>query len=83
MDNNKKYYDIRRIRKINAKFLAKKYGGVCKFADFLDKMQAHLSHYLSPKNRKSIGFNMAREIEIKCNLPYGWMDNLHNGINYD
>lgn len=46
------------------------------FADRLDLSDRYLSHIKC--RRKNIGNNVARAIEARLKLPYGWMDRDHD-----
>ncbi len=46
------------------------------FAQHLGLSERYLSHIKC--NRKNIGGNLARSIELRLHLPHGWMDREHD-----
>jgi len=51
------------------------------FAQRLGLSDRYLSHIKC--NRKNIGSNVARGIEVSLHLPHGWMDREHRGERHD
>lgn len=50
------------------------------FAEAIDTSPATLSQLTGEKPNRNIGDKMARKIEAALNLPFGWMDVLHNQV---
>lgn len=74
--------DISSIRKANLINLVDKYGSQKEFAEAVDTAAAYLSQIANGtigKNGKpaSMGAGLARKIETKLNLEYGYMDHTH------
>ncbi|QLO85828.1 LexA family transcriptional regulator [Citrobacter sp. RHBSTW-00944] len=51
------------------------------FAESIDTSPATLSQLMGDNPNRNIGDKMARKIESALNLPFGWMDVLHNQVN--
>lgn len=51
-------------------------GKLKSFAQHLGLSERYLSHIKC--NRKNIGSNLARSIELRLHLPHGWMDREHD-----
>lgn len=69
--------DIDEIRRQNARYLAGKAGGISAFAELVGKSQSQMSQLIGKNPRKSIGRQIAREIEEACGKPHGWLDQTH------
>lgn len=63
--------DVKEIRRRNIASLIERHGGPTKFGKDIDRDQSQVSQWLGGK---SIGSNLAREIEAKLALPRGWLD---------
>jgi hypothetical protein len=64
--------DIRRARL--AQLIREKYdGSQAKFVEETGEAQSEISGLL---NKKSFGEKKARKLEVKCDLPAGWLDRL-------
>lgn len=76
--------DISDIRKLNlAKLINERYNGKTGlFADAMGKHRSYVSSLLSPTGGRSLGTKVAREFEVKMNLPRGLLDS-QNHINND
>lgn len=72
-----KFATIDEIRRNNLIKLANQFSSTADAAKFLDKTQSYLHQILEPSYKKSIGSNLAREIEKKFNKPSGWLDHEH------
>lgn len=68
--------DAKEIRKINLRALIKLSGSRKKFAEEVDTAPAYISQIFSAKTKADVGDELARKIEVKKNLPRGWMDTL-------
>lgn len=68
--------DVKEIRKINLRALIKATGSRKKFAEDVDTAPAYISQIFSAKTKAEVGDELARKIEVKKNLPRGWMDTL-------
>ncbi|WP_390896927.1 hypothetical protein [Pseudomonas kuykendallii] len=67
--------DIFEIRKANlVRLIGSRRKGAC--AEKWEMAPAHLSQVLSTKTAKNLGEDVARRIEEKESLPYGWLDTL-------
>lgn len=75
--------ESKEIRKANLESLLEKKrleSGLTKaqFAESIDTSPATLSQLMGDNPNRNIGDKMARKIETALNLPFGWMDVLHN-----
>jgi len=73
------------IRHVNLLALIDHFGSIQALANVLDRSHSQISqlktrsaHSTSSKPR-AIGDDLARWIELRCNLPRGWMDMPHDG----
>jgi phage repressor protein C with HTH and peptisase S24 domain len=80
--NDQRMSTIAEIRHANLLILISEAGGVQKLADLTGKAQAQISQYktrsLLPSGRpRAVGDTFAREVEVACGKPRGWMDAAH------
>lgn len=69
--------DVREIRLARLLELISKFGQK-ELADRVDIDTAYISQIKNPNNPKNMGEKLARRIEKAMNLPFGWMDRLHD-----
>lgn len=69
--------DNKQIRRTNMQLLIEKEQSKAAFARKVGTDPAYVSQILSDKTCAEIGDTFARNIEKACNLPHGWMDNVH------
>lgn len=74
--------EIVKLRWINTRYLVEQIGGINALAEKMGKGQSQTSQFAGSNPIKNIGHKVAREIEIACNLPVGWLDNYHDHIKY-
>ncbi len=71
---------IDEIRLERLKILINEYGGASKLEKIIDKSLPQISQWIkrTPDSKtgkpRAISTRTAREIEVKCNKPQGWMD---------
>lgn len=70
--------DIKQIRRDNMLFLIGK-GTRAAFAHNVGTDPAYISQILSSKTKADVGNGLARAIEVAYKLPFGWMDQIHDG----
>lgn len=75
--------DVFAIRRMNLEALLAPYGGrVSALADRLDNSpsQVYLTQVLSDKTQRRMGSAVARKIELKLDLPPGWLDLINSPL---
>lgn len=72
--------DLYKVRWKRFRQLAGHHGGISDAAARLDKSQGQVSHFGGKNPRKSIGEQIAREIEAAYGKPRGWLDTLNDSI---
>jgi hypothetical protein len=67
--------DVYTIRRMNLeRLLVAHHGSVSSFAEQSGESQVYLTQVLSDKTKRRMGQMVARRIELRCELPQGWMD---------
>jgi len=66
--------NVKEIRRINLRVLARAVGGVTQLANRLSKSQSQISHLIGTHPVKNIGDKIAAQIERVFNKPHGWLD---------
>lgn len=67
--------DVYTIRRMNLeRLLLPHHGSVSAFAEKIGESQVYLTQVLSDKTQRRMGPKVARRIELRCELPAGWMD---------
>jgi hypothetical protein len=70
--------DMHQIRLKNLLLVIEKAGSQARLADYVGIKSSYISQIKSPKHPTNMGNDIARRIEKAMNLPFGWMDNLHD-----
>lgn len=71
--------DIKSIRRINLRRIARSAGGVTALARRVNHSQSQISHLIGPRPSKNIGDKLAAKFEAALHKPPGWLDKLHDG----
>lgn len=74
---------INEIRLANLALLKKEFGTDVILAELGNTSAAYLSQIRSKKTPRSMGDEVARNLEIGCNKPVGWMDQYHDETEED
>jgi len=72
--------NVKEIRKINMRALARSIGGISAMAECLGKSQSQISHLIGSSPIKNIGDRIAGQVEVAFNKPAGWLDKEHLSI---
>ncbi|CBA14736.1 hypothetical protein [Xanthomonas albilineans] len=67
---------IEEIRRIRLAQLVREYGSQAELAREINKDKNQVGQWLGRANSRSISSETARDIELVCQKPRGWMDNL-------
>lgn len=70
--------DMHQIRLKNLLLVIEKAGSQARLADYVGIKSSYISQIKSPKHPTNMGNDIARRIEKAMNLPFGWMDHLHD-----
>jgi len=74
---------IKEIRETNLRLLINETGlSQGAFAIKVDTAPAYISQIFSSTTKRSLGSQVARKIELKLNIPKGWMDFPHQPGEY-
>ena len=72
--------DIKAVRKIRLAQLFEEMGSATEVAKAAETSASYLSQIVSPKGKRNVGHELARKIEVACNKPYGWMDQIETEV---
>lgn len=72
--------NVKEIRRMNLRALARAVGGVTQLAERLGKSQSQISHLIGTNPVKNIGDKLAAEVERVFEKSNGWLDHEHAEI---
>lgn len=70
--------DMHQIRLKNLLLVIEQAGSQARLADYVGIKSSYISQIKSPTHPTNMGNDIARRIEKAMNLPFGWMDHLHD-----